>query len=122
MANVLLGEVDLPIGDVRYRLVFDANAFVFAEEALAPQTTDEIVERLMRTRAKADMKLIRGLFWAGLQEKHPRTLKEAGQLLSEAGFPAVRDAVVEGMKAAFGTAEDKEPGDPPSPEGGTGTG
>ena len=113
MANALRGEVDLMAGESTYRLVYDANAFVYAEEALSPLKTDDIVGRVEATASKVDMKLTRALVWAGLQRNHACTLADAGDILAEAGFGAARTAVWAGMAAAFGTAEGKEKSDPP---------
>ncbi|MDO7841078.1 hypothetical protein [Sphingomonas immobilis] len=122
--NPLRGEADLVAGDQTYKLVFDVNAFICAEQALGGMTTDEIVERYERTQAKADMTLLRALVYGGLQREHPCHLIQAGEIVADAGIASVRDAVRTGLGAAFGMkpAEDKEEPDPPVAPDETGTG
>jgi hypothetical protein len=113
-ANALRGEAEITIGETTYKLCFDPNAFIFAEEALG-QTTDQIVEEFERTRSRANLRLLRGLFWAGLQREHECHLREAGDLMADAGLSEVKDAITRGMVAAFGVAEKsegKKPGNP----------
>ncbi len=113
-ANPLRGEAEIKIGETTYKLCFDPNAFIYAEEALHA-TTDQIVEEFERTRKMANLRILRGLFWAGLQRHHECTVSEAGDLLADAGLGEIKTAVARGMEAAFGVAENaegKKPGNP----------
>jgi hypothetical protein len=119
--NPLRGEGRLQAGDKTYRLAFDVNAFCFAESALEPMTTDDIVAEIAGGTAK--MTILRAVTWAALQKHHPEThLVHAAEIMSDAGMPAVRQAIADGLKAAFGLAtEDKEDENPPKSEDGDGS-
>jgi hypothetical protein len=120
--NPLRGEAALQAGGKTYRLVFDANAFCFAESALAPMATDEIIGQI--AAGTANMGLLRAMVWAALQRHHPEThIMGAGEVMSDAGMPAVRTALASGLGSAFGLAtEGKDGKNPPKKEGGTGSG
>lgn len=118
--NPLRGEGELEAGSTIYRLAFDVNAFCFAESALAPLTTDEIVAEVAGGTAK--MTILRAIVWAALQKHHPDThLAQAAEIMSDAGMPAVRKAIADGLKAAFGLAtEDGDEKNPPASADGNG--
>lgn len=127
--NALRGEATLEAGDKAYRLVFDVNAFCYAEERLA-KTTDEIVAEVSTEFAswnpdalskggvpRINATLTRALLWAGLQKHHAGThLAEAGEIMSAAGLNGTVAAVLNGFYAAFGQAEGEDGSRPP--EGG----
>lgn len=123
MANALTGEVPFTAGGATYKLVFDVNAFCLAEEALDGMTTDEMLDMLRRKRV--GFRLVRAVIYAGLQANHPCHLIRAGEIISDAGLPASRSAVIAGFEAALaaaaGAQEGSEPGEEKGPEG-SGTG
>lgn len=121
MSNPLRGEGSFKAGEATYRLAFDANAFCYAETALEPLTTDDIVAQV--AAGTANMTLLRAVVWAALQRHHPDThLTQAGEIISDAGMPAVRMAIGDGLAAAFGLAtEGGEEANPPVSEVGTGS-
>jgi hypothetical protein len=121
MANPLRGEVALEIAGASYQLVFDVNAFCHAQEALGKKPLEMVADF---SSDPDDLVTLRGLFWAGLQKHHACHLIAAGELLSDAGQPAVRAALAEGLAAAFGLAdkeEGKEDANPPMTTPGTGS-
>lgn len=122
MTHALRGQVALTAGETRYHLVFDVNAFCFAQEALGKKTMEIVADF---SDDADDLVTARGLLWAGLQKHHACHLLQAGEIMSDAGQIAVRAAVSEGLAAAFGLAEkaeDKESPNPPMPTPGTGSG
>lgn len=120
-ANPLRGEVDLVVGEATHRLIYDVNAFIYAEEALG-LTTDEIVKEFWGYLDASNLRLIRALLWAGMQAENPSSLLEAGQIIGEAGVGPVKTAIMKGLAEAFGIAEGKEDANPPKhSRGGTGS-
>ncbi|UZW54059.1 hypothetical protein NUH86_10985 [Sphingobium sp. JS3065] len=122
MANPLRGEVAITIAETRYLLVFDVNAFCHAQDALGKKPLEMVADF---SADPDDLVTLRGLFWAGLQKHHACHLLAAGELLSDAGQPAVRAALADGLAAAFGLAEKqegKEGENPPTTTPGTGSG
>lgn len=119
--NPLRGEAQLVAGAATYRLAFDVSAFCYAETALAPLVADEIVSQI--ASATASMTVLRGVTWAALQRHHPEVhLAQAGEIMSDAGMPAVRKALADGLQAAFGLAtEGGDDANPRSGAGGTGS-
>ena len=111
--NRLRGEAALVSGTSTYALVYDVNAFCLAETALG-RPTDELVDDY--DSGRRDLRLTRGLFWAGLQDKHPCTIAEAGDIMSDAGAEPVQDAVTSGLLAAFGAAQEGEQSENPTEE------
>lgn len=86
MSNPERGEVTLDAGGTSYRLRLTLNAMCELEDALStpekPVTFLEVLGRLRRSSAKD----IRWIVWAALREHHPEmTLKDAGELVQEAG-------------------------------------
>lgn len=108
-------------GDASYRLAFDVNAFCFAESVLDPMTTDDIVAEVASGTAK--LTILRAVTWAALQKYYPDThLAQAAEIMSDAGLLAVRQAIANGLKAAFGLAsEGGEEENPPISEDGGGS-
>jgi hypothetical protein len=118
--NPLRGEAALVAGAKTYTLTFDVNAFCLAEKALA-MPTDEIVQAI--DTGSADLSFMRALIWAGLQRGHACTIAEAGDIVSDAGMAVAKSAMLAGLTAAFGLAqEDGDEMDPPKTAHGTGSG
>ena len=135
--NPLRGEATLDAGERgTLTLVYDVNAFCYAEGHLG-KTTDQIVAMVQEEFAgwdqaaadesrapRVNATLTRALLWAGLQKRHPGThMIEAGEIMSDAGLGETVAAVLNGVFAFFGKAEeDGDSGDPPKKpkKGGTG--
>ncbi|MES3154343.1 hypothetical protein [Sphingomonas faeni] len=117
--NRLRGEATLAGGTSTYALVFDVNAFCLAEGALG-RATDELVDDY--DSGRRDLRLTRGLLWAGLQAKHACTISEAGDIMSDLGATPVQDAISAGLMAAFGVVTEGEDGAHPPKTAGDGTG
>lgn len=118
--NPLRGEGELNAAGNTYRLAFDVSAFCYAEKALAPMSTDEIVAQI--ADGTANMTLLRAVVWAALQRHHPEvSLAQAGEVMSDASMPAVRAAITSGLEAAFGLADGDDGENPRNGEGGIGS-
>ncbi len=120
--NPLRGEAEVAAGGAKYRLAFDVSAFCYMEKALEPMSTDDIVAEV--AGGTANITLLRAVVWAALQRHHPDThLIQAGEIMSDAGLPAILKAVADGLSAAFGLApEGGEDENPPIAKDGTGSG
>jgi hypothetical protein len=119
-ANAFRGRAALTAGERKFTLLFDVNAFCLLETAMG-RPTDELVDDY--DSGRRDLRLTRGLLWAGLQDKHPCTIAEAGVIMSDAGTEAVHTAVTSGMLAAFGVvSEGEEAAHPPMAADPSGTG
>lgn len=120
--NPMRGEAILEAGERKtLKIVFDVNAFCYAEERLG-KSTDEIVDQVTKEFATWDRKnleaggtprinatLTRVLLWAGLQKHQPGThMVEAGEIMSDVGVAVVGNAVLDAFYAAFGQAEKVE--------------
>jgi len=99
-ANPLRGEAMLTAGPDEYKLVFDANAFCYAQQTLGMKAMEMVAAF---SEDPDDMLTMRGLLWAGLQKHHECHLIQAGEVLSSAGMPEARAAIALGLAAAFGT-------------------
>lgn len=116
MTNAHRGEVALKVGETTYTLVIGRNALAAVESVLG-KTWSEIAEDL---QGSPGFGLLRALFWASLQKKHPAIdLLGAGDLMDEVGDELLGEKIGEALKLAF---PDAEPGDnPPKPgKGGAG--
>lgn len=110
----LRGEVALNTPHGEFVLVFDVAALCLLETALG-DTTDAILVAI--EQPTVDITRFRAAFWAGLQRRHPGTLTDAERLMEAAGFDHVRAAVMAGLRAAFGVAEDRDDADPQTQSG-----
>ncbi|RUT32644.1 hypothetical protein EMQ25_05725 [Arsenicitalea aurantiaca] len=120
MANPIKGEVELEAGDQVYTLRLSVNAIVELEDALGIGI-NQIAGKFSDT---ANMRLgdWRTMLWAALRDRHPETSMEmAGDVLTEAGVPAVVAALGQAMQLAFPTAK-KEPDRPSRARKRAGTG
>ena len=115
--NPLRGEVT--VGDTDLVLVFDVNALCLAEEALG-MTTDAIVQDFQAMcdamvegqRGALNLRLLRALFWAGLQRHRSCEMDEAARLMP-VPLSIAQNAIVAALLAAFGGAEGGEDSRPP---------
>lgn len=107
MANPNRGEVALPVGDREYKLSFSINAICELEDAIN-MPVSKIADGLIDA-SNIRMSTIRTVIWAALRDHHANvTVQEAGQIASEAGIPAVMEAIGKAFALAFPEAEDKE--------------
>lgn len=116
MGNPIRGEASFRVGGQTWTLVFDVNAFC----ELEADTRLGIIEIIDQIQDRPSFTLMRSVYCAGLQKKHPGTTKEeAGDLISDGGEAAGK-ALQKALKQAM--PEPKLGGDenPPAGEGGTG--
>ncbi|SEI68207.1 hypothetical protein SAMN05518849_101542 [Sphingobium sp. AP50] len=112
--NPLRGEVPLVLGERRLTLKMGVNALCAAEPVLGKKTR-AILDDLEDSFDGPAMDTIRVMIWAGLRRHHPDVhLIEVGEMIEEFGAPRFLDAILKGMKSAFGTAEDKDGANPPA--------
>lgn len=81
--NPMKGETEVELADGRkLKLVFNANAWIAAEDELG-KSTPEIIAELQS--GKASLKTQRAVMYGGLRKYHPEVgLEEAGDILLEA--------------------------------------
>ena len=102
MANPLRGEAAFKAGESDFTLVFNINTFC----ALEDETGLGVSDLIDQVQAKPSFKLLRSIFCAGLQARHPdTTIAEAGEIMSDAGLDVMRDALSRALQAAMPPAE-----------------
>lgn len=100
MANPNRGEVALLVGDREYKLSFSINAICELEDALDIPVA-KVADKL-NDAANIRMSLIRTVVWAALRDHHEAvTVKEAGQIATDAGIPVVMEAIGRAFTLAF---------------------
>ncbi|WP_037437161.1 GTA-gp10 family protein [Sinorhizobium fredii] len=100
MANPNRGSVALQVGDRAYTLSFSINALCELEDLL-DKPVAAIVEAIQKP-TELRMSSVRAIIWAGLQDHHEGlSVKEAGQIASEAGTQAALAKVGEAFRLAF---------------------
>lgn len=100
MANSNRGEVVLPVGGLEYKLSFSINAICELEDALNMPVA-KIADGL-NDAGNVRMSTIRTVVWAALRDHHEEvTVKEAGQIATDAGIPAVMSAIGQTFALAF---------------------
>ncbi|RVI93685.1 hypothetical protein CN186_15745 [Sinorhizobium medicae] len=105
MANPHRGSVAFNVGDRAYTLSFSINAICELEELLG-QPVPQIAATLNKPE-DIRMTTVRALIWAALRDYHEEAdLKEAGAIASEAGMPAVMEAIGRAFQLAFPEAAD----------------
>lgn len=111
MANKIKGETALSYDGADYSLVLDFNALAefedFLEKLYPVADGEEPVSAMQKLQNPSGMSIreMRGLFWAGLKQRHPEiTLEDAGRILS-ANF----DKLGEALAASFPDAEEGKP-------------
>lgn len=101
MANSARGSVALQVGDKAYTLSYSVNAICELEDHFEGKPVAQIAET-MNDQASVPMSTVRAVIWAGLIDHHPElTLKDAGNVASEAGIPACMNAVGRAFALAF---------------------
>ncbi|BBD01838.1 hypothetical protein [Sphingobium sp. YG1] len=101
MANPLRGEAAFKAGGASFTLVFDINTFCELEE----ETGLGVAELVEKIQEQPSFTLLRSIFCAGLQAHHPKTsIKEAGEIMSDAGLDVMKDALARALKAAMPAA------------------
>lgn len=104
MANPHRGSVALQVGDRAYTLSFSVNALCELEDHLGKPIA-KIADGL-NDPANVRMSVVRALLWAGLRDHHDEIdLKAAGLIASDAGIPAVMEAIGKAFSLAFPEAE-----------------
>lgn len=100
MANPHRGEVALTVGDLEYKLSFSINAICELEDALDMPVAK--VAEALNDSASIRMSMIRTVVWAALRDHHEAvTVKEAGQIATDAGVPVVMEAIGKAFTLAF---------------------
>lgn len=90
MGNPLRGEAAFKAGDVEKTLVLDVNVFCEIEAATG-LGFDELIATM---QGSPSFTLLRQVFAAGLQEKHPgTTVQDAGRIMSAAGVEEMTGAI-----------------------------
>jgi hypothetical protein len=90
MGNPLRGEATFRAGDREFTLVANVNSFCELEEETGLDLNTLLAELQDRPR----LTMLRSVFCAFLQEKHPGTTKrEAGDILSDAGDEVASEAL-----------------------------
>jgi hypothetical protein len=98
VANPLRGQASFKAGASEFTLVFDINTFCELED----ETGLAVAELVDQIQDKPSFKLLRSIFCAGLQAHHPQTaIKEAGEIMSDAGLDVMKDALARALKAAM---------------------
>jgi len=122
--NPLRGEAPLVVGDATYTLVLDVNAYC-AVEAVLDRDTDSIAAAAVAQAGGngVNLNLWRGMLWGALQQRHPCSMSDAGDIFGAAGVVAVKRALMQAMQMSFGLreAEDGDQSNPPM-TGAAGTG
>lgn len=106
MSNPHRGEVALPVGDREYKLSFSINAICELEDALNMPVA-KIADGL-NDAGNVRMSMVRTVVWAALRDHHDDvTIKDAGQIATDAGIPAVMEAIGQAFTLAFPEAQGK---------------
>lgn len=101
MVNPLRGEASFKAGASEFVLVFDINTFCELED----ETGLGMTELIEQVQSKPSFKLLRSIFCAGLQDRHSgTTIKEAGEIMSDAGLDVMKSALQRALQAAMPAA------------------
>lgn len=103
MANKDRGEVALQAGDVTHVIRFTVNSLCNLEDHMDLPIT-EIATKLGDGK-KVRIGLLRTLLKFGLVEE--KTIEQVGEIIGEAGLPAVMMAIQQGIAQAFPKPEAK---------------
>ncbi len=100
MANPARGSVPLQAGDRAYTVSFSVNAICELESAF-----DQPVAKIAGMLSEPEnirMSTVRSIIWAGLRDHHEdMEVREAGQIMSDAGMPACMEAIGAAFALAF---------------------
>ncbi len=106
MANPNRGAVKLLAAGTTYNLSFSVNAICELEEEL-----DKPIAEIIASIQKPDqlrMVSVRALVWAALRDHHEDlAIKEAGLIVTDAGFQVAIEKVGEAIRLAFPEAKGK---------------
>lgn len=106
MANPHRGEVTLEAGDKIYTLVLSTNALCDLEDHFGGRSFVQIVSDL-NSPETMQIKTVRAVVWACLQEHHSGTdIKAAGTIITAAGMQNALEAVGKAVKQAFPDAKE----------------
>lgn len=104
MANKDRGEVTLQAGDVTHIIRFTINSLCNLEDAMGMPITKIGTELDAGAKTKTiKLGTLRTILKHGLIEE--KTLDEVGDIIGEAGLPAVMTAIAAGIAQAFPKAE-----------------
>ncbi len=112
MTNKLKGEVSFPAGEDTFVLLFNLDALCGLEETF-DMSVAEIGEAMQN---KMRLKMLRGVFQAGLAAHHPDiSAKAAGEIIDRIGLGRAGALIAEAFSAAFAsdTEAGEAAGDPP---------
>lgn len=119
MANKYKGEVALVVGEKTYILDLSFNAMCHLEDHFDKGIIEigQMLSDMQSDPTKLRAKTIRAVLWGAMIEHQPGvTEKEAGRVVSEAGFAKVFKALTDALLAANPDASDNEGGGGPSLE------
>lgn len=106
MANPYRGVVELQAGGETYRLSFSVNALCELEEQLDKPVAEIIAS--IQNPEQLRISSVRALIWAALRDHHDQlTIKDAGQITTDAGFQVAVAKVGEAIRLAFPEAKGK---------------
>ena len=114
-ANPLRGEASFAAGDTTYRLDYDMDVFIAAEE-----TSGWDMPALLDRLGRGNLKAFRAMIWAGLQRHHECHLIRTKEIIAEAGVDIVGAAMRKALEGAFGPATSGDPANPLKAASGTG--
>lgn len=110
MANPLLGEVDLKTKDATYTMRLGINAIVSIEDHFDKSITE--VSQLLGDGMRIGN--LRTIVFYALQGHHPELAeKDAGDIITSAGFAATAAAILKAMSLAFPDAQKAGTARPP---------
>jgi uncharacterized protein YxjI len=101
MANPEKGELSFEVQGEQYTLHYSTNAVSELEDAVG-KTAMQIQKEVQSWKTKPEkfsISLLRKMFWAGLQDHHSLSLKEAGNLFDAAGGVVVVFGLITGALA-----------------------
>jgi hypothetical protein len=109
MANKIKGQRSFEVNGEKYTIHFDFNALAELEDATGMDTT-EVMKELdrMRQEERISIRLLRTLTWSGLLRHHDLSIKEVGELMSEADLVQLSTAVGEAFATSLMTEEEWE--------------
>jgi hypothetical protein len=109
MANKLKGQRSVEINDQRYTIHFDFNALAELEEE-SGMDTSEVMQSLakMQEENRISIRFLRTLTWAGLIRHHNLSIKDVGELMSQAEITKLLPAVGEAFATSMMTEEEWE--------------
>jgi len=106
MANKQRGEVSIEALGETWRLKFSTNAICELEDLLDEPLS--VTAEKMNDPKTAKIKTLRAVLWAGLVDGHEGiTIRQAGEIMDEAGAALVGEKIGEAFQIAFPQTEGK---------------